>query len=119
MSPAEFRDTLESYRDALKNNAVCLEVFLRTGEQPALKRFAKARKAEDQLLQVILAEDHAATVVKQPHVGKQPALDEEEAEDAKRRLDRGETLSAIAKALGVPRHSIRNVVDRIANEAQG
>jgi DNA invertase Pin-like site-specific DNA recombinase len=117
MTPIELRDTIEDYRDAVKNNAVCLEVFLRTGERAALKRFAKARRKENQLLQIVLGDDHAATVVKPTHGRRR--LDDEQIEDVKRRLDHGEALNAVAKTFGVSAHTVRRMVDSIGNEANG
>jgi Helix-turn-helix domain of resolvase len=109
MTSAERHDTVMAFREAQKISSIHLETWLRTKAPAALERLATARQAEDELLRVILAEDYGA-IASKPPAGRKLKLDPDQIEDARRRRGQGESMTSIARGLGVSGHTIRRWV---------
>jgi Helix-turn-helix domain of resolvase len=107
MNPAELRDTIEVYREAQQLCAIRLQVWIQGQAPAALERFVDARRAEDELVRLVLGE---VDIASKQLAGRKLKLSDERIEDARRRKALGEPATSIAKTFSVSAHTVRRWV---------
>jgi DNA invertase Pin-like site-specific DNA recombinase len=107
MTPAEIQETLCAVRETQEIVAIHLKTWLRTGTSAALERLAEARRAEDELMQLVLGE---ADIANKQLAGRKIKLTDDQIADARRRKSQGESMVSIAKAFDVSAHTVRRWV---------